>query len=132
MFALDKTATSCNVRATVKNLPDHCSAANPTNVVTANLADDATSDGIVFVDVVITCEQPVAEAPAVEVPVVDDGGDMGGDDDGGDMGGDDDGGDMGGDDDGGDMGGDDDGDGDMGGDDDGGRHGPGPVDTPTG
>ena len=81
LFALDKTAASCNVRATVKNLPDHCSAANPTNVVTANLADDATSDGIVFVNVAITCEQPVAEAPAPAAPADTGGDDMGGADD---------------------------------------------------
>ena len=61
LFALDSTATACSVRATVSNLPGHCSAANPTNAVTANLADDATSNGIVFVNVVIDCSAPEPE-----------------------------------------------------------------------
>ena len=85
LFALDATGTSCSVRATVGNLPDHCSAADPTNVSVANLAEDATPDGIVFVGVHITCAQPEPEPePAPVAPEPDDTGDMGADDMGAD------------------------------------------------
>ena len=66
LFALDATGADCSVRATVSNLPDHCSAADPTNVSVANLATDVTADGIVFVNVHITCSQPVEPEPEPE------------------------------------------------------------------
>ena len=106
-FAMDHKAVPCHASATVKNLPDHCSASNPTNAVSADLVNDADGDGNVLVEHVITCVEPAAEEPAAD--------DMGGDDMGGD--------DMGADD----MGGDDMGGDDMGGDD----MGP-PADVATG
>ena len=91
-FAMDHKAVPCHASATVKNLPDHCSASNPTNAVSADLVNDADGEGNVLVEHVITCVEPAAEEPAAD--------DMGGDDMGGDdMGADDMGGDdMGGDD----------------------------------
>lgn len=118
-YAMDHKAVPCHASATVKNLPDHCSASNPTNAVSANLVTDADGEDNVLVEHVITCTEPAAEQPAAD----DMGsGDMGGDDMGAgdDMGGDDMGADdMGADD----MGGDDMGSGDM--------NGP-PADNPTG
>lgn len=105
-FAMDHKAVPCHASATVKNLPDHCSASNPTNAVSADLVNDADGDGNVLVEHVITCVEPAAEEPAAD--------DMGGDDMGGD-----------------DMGADDMGSDDMGGDDMGDDMGP-PADVATG
>ena len=109
-LALDNKAVACTTRVAVSNLPENCSAANPTNVVTANLRDDANSGGQVILEHVITCTEsmPEPEPMPAPAPAPDD---MGGDDMGSD--------DMSGDD----MGAD-----DMGADD---MSGP-KMDTPTG
>ena len=60
--ALDHKAVPCNARATVSNLPDHCSSQNPTNVVVSNLRDDADGNGRVLVEFTITCAEPEPEA----------------------------------------------------------------------
>jgi len=92
-FAMDHKAVPCFASAAVRNLPDHCSASNPTNIVSADLVNDADGNGNVLLEHVITCAEPAA-APPAEPPAeepMDDGEDMSGDDmdDGEDMSGDD-------------------------------------------
>ena len=66
--ALDSKAVPCHTRAKISGLPDHCSAANPTNVETANLATDADDNGRVIIEMVITCEEPAAAEPTMPEP----------------------------------------------------------------
>jgi hypothetical protein len=67
-YAMDHKAVPCHASATVRDLPDHCSAANPTNSASASLVDDADGDHNVLVEHTITCVEPEPEPEPETAP----------------------------------------------------------------